>query len=390
MKMKKKWLPILALVALVLPLLPAGLVWAQEEDVVIALQPSSGPPGTEVTISGHGAPPGGTVQILYVYWPEPIPCDAGRGADVLTEVTADAEGRFSATHRAERIQDDQVGWTYRARVIQPPPPHDRSNVVCFTFAPPETPADPAFFPETGFEIEHQPFAEYFRDRGGVQTFGYPASRTITFLGCTTQFFQRHLLQQCEGGPVQLLNLLDPGLMPVDQVNFSIFPSHDSPIAGAAPPADAPNYGQAVLAHLQATVPNTHEGLAVNFRDTFLGTIPDAGATAVEQALVNLEIWGFPTSQPAFDPNNRSFIYQRFQRGIMHFDASTGTTGGILLADWFKAVITGEHLPPDLQGQMQETRFYRQYCPENAQWLCRPDQLQGTELTRAFEPIQRDQ
>jgi hypothetical protein len=103
-------------------------------------------------------------------------------------------------------------------------------------------------------------------------------------------------------------------------------------------------------------------------------------------LIALEVWGFPTSSPAFDPGNRQFVYQRFQRGIMHYDHATRTTGGLLLGDWLKAVITGEGLPPDLAAQMEGSRFVRQYCPTNPPLaLCRPDDLPHSNLSGAFEP-----
>jgi len=33
------------------------------------------------------------------------------------------------------------------------------------------------------------------------------------------------------------------------------------------------------------------------------------------------------SKPTYDPNNGNFVYQRFQRGIMHFDRTTGLNPG---------------------------------------------------------------
>jgi hypothetical protein len=41
--------------------------------------------------------------------------------------------------------------------------------------------------------------------------------------------------------------------------------------------------------------------------------------------------------PAPDPNNNSFIYHRFQRGIMPYIQGTGTES-ILIADYLKALI----------------------------------------------------
>jgi hypothetical protein len=252
---------------------------------------------------------------------------------------------------------------------------------------PPAPRDARYFAQTGYRIDHDPFWTYFNARGGVDAFGYPVSRTFPFLGCTTQFFQRHLMQQCGGGPVQLMNLLDPDLMPFNQINFSTFPAHDPNVAGGAPPPGTPNYGVAVLNYVRGVAPETFEGLPVQFFTTFVSTVP--GSDPVNNpdfaALVNLEVWGFPTSRPAYDPNNRSFVYQRFQRGIMHFDQASGATRGILLSDWFKSIITGRNLPPDLAAQAFGSRFFIQYCPGAPGWLCRPAQLPGTDLTFAFEP-----
>ncbi len=70
----------------------------------------------------------------------------------------------------------------------------------------------------------------------------------------------------------------------------------------------------------------------------------------------LELWGFPTSQPARDPNNHNFIYQRFQRGILHYDATSGVTRGILLGDAFKSVLTGQNLPTDTAQELRHSPF----------------------------------
>jgi hypothetical protein len=248
------------------------------------------------------------------------------------------------------------------------------------------PREARYFAETGFRVEQEPFWDYFQAMGGLDTFGFPVSRTFTFLGCTTQVFQRQLLQRCGGGSVQTMNLLDPDLMPYDQINFSVFPAHDPEVAQRAPAPGTPDYGQAVLAHVRATAPDTFQGLPVRFFATFVSTVPgsDPARDPDRAALLNLQLWGFPTSQPAVDPTNRSFVYQRFQRGIMHYDASTGVTRGILLADHFKSILTGQGLPPDLAAQAATSRFLQQYCPASPQWLCRPREVPATDLTSAFE------
>ena len=157
----------------------------------------------------------------------------------------------------------------------------------------------------------------------------------------------------------------------------------------------------MLEHVRSVAPETFEGLPVRFFTTFQttvsqgvdGPVGDTGTATAQPtapnlaALLNLQIWGFPTSRPMFDPNNRNFVYQRFQRGIMHFDATTGVTRGILLADYFKGLLVGQPgpiLPPDLLAQAQGSRFLRQYCRGAAGWVCRPSELPATDLTFAFE------
>ena len=117
------------------------------------------------------------------------------------------------------------------------------------------------------------------------------------------------------------------------------------------------------------MPDTFNGQPVNFQQTF-------------NALGGLQIWGAPISQPAPEPTNPNFIYQRFQRGIMHYIAGQGTQS-ILLADYLKAVIMNQNVPPDLMAQSRETKFFNQYCPGQTGWLCRPGELPATDLTYAF-------
>ena len=252
---------------------------------------------------------------------------------------------------------------------------------------PAVPHDARYFFETGYRVDNDAFWSYFNVRGGVDVFGFPVSRAFMFLGCTTQVFQRQLMQQCGAGArVQTMNLLDPDLMPYNQINFSTFPAHDPAVAGAAPGPGTPNYGAAVLDYVRSVAPETFEGLPVRFFTTFQSTLGEGASSADPNinALINLEIWGFPTSRPMRDPNNRNFVYQRFQRGIMHFDAATGVTRGILLADYFKSLLAGRNLPADLAAQAQNSRFLRQYLPGAPLWLSRPQDLPGTDLTFAFE------
>jgi hypothetical protein len=86
-----------------------------------------------------------------------------------------------------------------------------------------------------------------------------------------------------------------------------------------------------------------------------------------------------------DPKNSNFIYQRWQRGVMHYDRTTGATQGLLLADYFKAIITGQNLPPDVAEAAKASRFYAQYNQTAPNGLARPEALPDTNMTNAFVP-----
>jgi hypothetical protein len=101
--------------------------------------------------------------------------------------------------------------------------------------------------------------------------------------------------------------------------------------------------------------------------------------------LDLEIWGAPTSRPQVDPTNSDFVYQRFQRGVLHTIGSAGVTRGILLADYLKAILRDRDVPSDLRDQAYGNGLFAQYCPGQTSWLCRPAELDATDLTFAFEP-----
>jgi N-acetylmuramoyl-L-alanine amidase len=84
-----------------------------------------------------------------------------------------------------------------------------------------------------------------------------------------------------------------------------------------------------------------------------------------------------------DPTNPSFIYQRFQRGIMHYDKGCGCTQGLLLADYVKALMTGKNLPGDLAEQAKTSKFMGQFKPAQPQSLARPNDLPGSDLSNGF-------
>ena len=166
------------------------------------------------------------------------------------------------------------------------------------------------------------------------------------------------------------------MLPYTRINGSTFPAPDPALVSQTPPVSDPDYSTKIIDFTLANAPNTFEGLPVNFGTTFSTTVTAADAPNDPASLLplfNLQIWGAPTSQPAYDPNNRNFVYQRFQRGIMHFDSDCTCTQGLLLADYLKSLLTGQNLPPDLaqQAQADNSRFLNQYAPSQPLWIARP-------------------
>lgn len=257
---------------------------------------------------------------------------------------------------------------------------------------PSVPHDERFFADTGFRIDNDAIWAYFQARGRLQTFGFPVSRTFGFLGCQTQIFQRQVAQVCSGPNVQLMNLLDPEIFPYTRVNNSTFPGPDDSLKNSTPRVGDPTYGTAIIDFVRTNAPDTFENSSVGFGRLFFSSISATQANVTDQNILNvmdLEVWGTPISKPARDPNNSNFVYQRFQRGIMHFDASSGATNGILLADYLKQLLlgpqlAGTNLPTDLAAQAQGSRMLAQYCPGAAAWVCRPSDLPSSDLTFAFE------
>jgi len=245
-------------------------------------------------------------------------------------------------------------------------------------APPPVPApgnapaivhDDRYYSQTGYRIDNDLVWGFFNQYGGLSTFGYPVSRQMTFLGCPVQMFQRQIIQVCQGQGAALINMLDPDIFPYTQVNGSTFPAADDALKASTPPVSSPTYSTDISSFVQANVPDTFGGQPVNFLQTF-------------NSLGGLTIWGAPISNPQPDPANGNFIYQRFQRGVMHFTVGSGTQS-ILLADYLKAIIMNQNVPTDLAAQSRETRFFNQYCPTSPMWLCRANDLPGTDLTYAF-------
>jgi hypothetical protein len=204
-----------------------------------------------------------------------------------------------------------------------------------------------------------------------------------------QFFQRRIMQIQPDGTVGLLNIMDPGLMPFSTIDGATLPPHDPAIAAQAPQSGSPDFSEAALTFLRERAPETFGGQPVHFFSTFQNTVtfeeafPEGGGDPNLLLGFDLEMWGFPTSNPLVDPHNANFIYLRFQRGIMHFDANSGLTQGLLMADFFRSIITGENLPADLAAQAAGSPFFHQFNNDRPLGLNRPELLPVTDMHDAF-------
>jgi hypothetical protein len=249
--------------------------------------------------------------------------------------------------------------------------------------------DPGFFPATGYRISSPAILDYFQHRGAVRTFGYPISNEFPLLGRRAQIFQRQMLQLASDGTVTPADILTPDLLPISHIDGLSLPQVDPDVLDAAPLAADPDYSTQALGFISAFVPDDWNGLPVNFQSTFANTVTCAEAFGADPcdpsqlAGYALELWGLPTSLPTSDPRNPDFVYQRFQRGIMHFSRATGLTQGLLVGDWLKRIMIGVDLSPEMSAEVRDSRFYAQYAPSRPLALDRPDDLPDSSLTQAF-------
>lgn len=263
------------------------------------------------------------------------------------------------------------------------------GVLAVRSAPAAAQVDPRYFRETRYRIDDDRFWNFFQRRGGIGTFGFPISNTFSLLGSQVQIFQRQVMQLQPDGSVGMLNLLDEGIMPYTKVNGSVFPAIDKSVTRGAPGVGEKDYHLKALQFVRDTAPDVWQGTRVNFSTTFVSTVTLADAFPNGKGDpnllpgLNLEIWGLPTSKPTPDPTNGGFIYQRFQRGIMHYDSACGCTQGLLLGQYLKAIMTLRDLPPDLADQARDSAFYGQVKPGAPGSLSRPKDLPGSDLTNAF-------
>ena len=244
--------------------------------------------------------------------------------------------------------------------------------------------DVGFFPETGFGVWNQKVRAYFDSRGGVETFGYPISNVFTLYGFDVQLFQRQGIQIGPNGSPRGLNILQAPYLDYRRFGGLTIPAIDAGLAASAPRVGAPGYADAVRSFVREQVPDAWQEQSVGFLREFLAAAPSDTPTHLRE-LAALEIWGLPLSRPMPDPANDGFVYQRFQRGVMHYSTATGATGGLLLGDHLKSLITGNGLSASLAAAASANPLLRQYAPGSTLDARRPAAIPGTDLTHAFRP-----
>ena len=249
--------------------------------------------------------------------------------------------------------------------------------------------DSRYFPQTRQRVDDDRFWNFFLRRGGDRTFGYPVTGTFTLLGQSVQIFQRQIMQLQPDGSVGTMNLLDDELMPYTRMNGSTFPAADKNVLKDAPGVGEKDYHLRALQFTKDNAPDVFDDEPVNFYQTFMNTVRfneafvDGRGDPNLLPGLNLEIWGLPTSEPTYDPNNSGFIYIRFQRGIMHYDSACRCTQGLLLGQYLKSIITLRDLPSDLDSQARGSDYYGQYKPSAPGAVARPKNLPNTNLSAGF-------
>jgi hypothetical protein len=341
----------------------------------VTLSATSGAVGSSLTANGSGFTPGDSIQLVF----NGALVDSGN-ADINGNVTFTFNIPVVAPGAYQVVMTGRAGGLASATftVTGPGPTATPTPATAPTPTPtpataPAIPHDNRYFAATGYRIDNDSVYSFFQSYGDVQTFGFPTSRTFNFLGCPVQFFQRQIIQVCAGAGAALINILDPGIFPYTAVNGSTFPPPDPTMKANTPPVSSPTYSQDIITFINANVPNSFNGQPVNFLNYF-------------NTQGSLTIWGAPISPPAPDPTNSNFIYQRFQRGIMHYIAGTGTES-ILVADYLKALILDQNVPLDLRAEAtaQNSPYLKSYCPGQPLWMCQPNQVPGTDYTFAFVP-----
>jgi hypothetical protein len=214
-----------------------------------------------------------------------------------------------------------------------------------------------YFPETGHIVSHA-FLRAFRDKGGLEIFGYPRSEFFYENGVVVQYFQRARMEwYSDRPPSSQIELANVGEIYLER--FGVPGDYDEPAppparkgsAAAASPTDAPPVGAPTAGAPEDCeyFPETGHHVC----DAFLHYYRAKGGS---------EIFGSPLTAPFNDPDHGGLRVQYFERARMelHPDGAGGhqVLLGLLVDE------LGYTFPPVAPDQIPATNTSRQrYFPE---------------------------
>ncbi|MFN8524927.1 MAG: fibronectin type III domain-containing protein [Chloroflexota bacterium] len=254
-------------------------------------------------------------------------------------------------------------------------------------------ADARFFPQTGFYVDRGPMFEFFAARGGARVFGPPVSNRFRLSGNDVQVFSNHVMRMRPDGNPETIELLGTEGLPTLKIDGHVLPPVEPALTASMPRPGPPDYYTAAQAFVAANAPDQWDGLPVGFLTAFLTTVSaqDAFPGAVGDVSLlprmAVDVWGMPVSKPTRDLLDSNLIYLRFERGVMQYDRRTNRVTAVPLGQYFKAILTGENLPPDLAGDAQRSRFFRQVDRSQPGGVARPADIPDSWLVDAFQPSQ---
>ena len=160
-----------------------------------------------------------------------------------------------------------------------------------------------YFPETEHVVSHA-FLEAFRNKGGLEIFGYPRSEFFFENGAVVQYFQRQRMEwypdQPAGSQIQLTNVGEAYLE-----TFDVPGNYDEPVPppGRSRAGDRANPTATAAGGSGQYFAETGHYVCEAFLDYF-------------EAKGGLEIFGYPLTEAFDDPDHGGLYVQYFQRTRM--------------------------------------------------------------------------
>lgn len=177
---------VISFIVLMIVLLATHPVPAQASDLTLAIDPSSGPSGSSITLTVNGATPGTMVRIFAERWDETGQCGVPLAdPSLIVEQVASSSGSVQASYQAIELTDTTAGVGFYAFA---PEQNLTSSFACFMFT---ASTNTRYFPETSRWVANG-FLRYWESFGGLAIFGYPLTDEYVDpnTGQTLQYFER--------------------------------------------------------------------------------------------------------------------------------------------------------------------------------------------------------